>query len=134
MAIPEGNGFGLAGPDLGYGMKLAKRFVDRLQLSDGESSDDAVTGAFVCGAKRAASLGRAPVIYDFEWAYALWGLLGEAPADLVALRKKLFQGASHHYWDQRRIVDAVASATYKLSPAEVLARLGTGWRQMLVGG
>jgi len=130
LAPPKGGRFGLAGPDLGYGLKLARRFVDRLQLAEGESPDDALAGAFACAAKRAASFGRAPVIHDAEWAYTLWGLLGDAPGDLVAHRLGLFRGAAHHYWDQREIVDSVSEDALALTPAQVRARLGD-WRRLI---
>ena len=32
--------------------------------------------------KRASMFGRAPVIYDLEFAYSLFGFLGGAPAEL----------------------------------------------------
>jgi hypothetical protein len=128
---PPGDGrFGVTGPDLGYGLKLAKRFADRLQLAPGESVVDAIAGCFACGTRRSATIGRAPVIYDMEWAYTLWGYLGDAPAALVDLRSELFRGAAHHYWVQREIVDAVAPSTLALAPAEVRARL-TDWSSLI---
>ena len=91
---PKGPRFGSTGPDLGYGMRLARRFEDRLDLAAGESVGDAIVGCFSVGSHRAASFGRAPVIYDMEFAFTLWGFLGGAPPDLVALRTALFQGAA----------------------------------------
>jgi hypothetical protein len=130
MIPPRGGRFGSTGPDLGYGLKLAKRFAERLDLAPGESLADAIAGGFACGTRRSASFGRAPVIYDMEWAFTLWGYLGDAPLDLVEARVPIFRGASHHYWDQRSIVDAVAEATVRLTPAEVRAQLGS-WRALL---
>jgi hypothetical protein len=128
---PTHNGrFGNTGPDLGYGLKLAKRFADRLELAPGESVDDAIAGGFACGTRRSAAFGRAPVIYDMEWAYTLWGYLGGAPVELIEGRVPLFRGASHHYWDQRRIVDSVVASTLRLTPAEVRAEL-VQWRSLL---
>ncbi len=130
LEAPTAPRFGRTGPDLGYGLKLAKRFGDRIELAAGESADDAVAGCFACGTRRAASFGRAPVIYDMEWAYGLWGYLGGAPDDLVAARVPLFRGASHHYWDQRGIVDAVMAPTLRLTPAQVREQLAS-WRQLV---
>lgn len=130
MIPPRDGRFGNTGPDLGYGLKLAKRFAGRLDLAAGESVDDAIAGCFACGTRRSAAFGRAPVIYDMEWAYTLWGYLGDAPDDLVEARVPLFRGASHHYWDQRAIVDMVAEATLRLAPAEVRAQLA-GWASLL---
>jgi hypothetical protein len=128
--LPVGRNFGSAGPDLGYGLKLAKRFTDRLIVPEGEHVEDAIAGCFACGAKRASGFGRAPVIYDMEWAYLLWGFLGEAPADLIAFRAPLFKGAGHHYWDQRQIVERVRPETFGLTPAQVGESLGA-WQTLL---
>ncbi len=128
---PSGDHLGTTGPDLGYGLKLARRFRDRLELTEGISDDDAIAGCFAVGAKRSALLGRAPVIYDFEHAFALWGFLGGAPQDLIEARRPLFNACSHHYWDQRGIADAVPPATLRLTPKEVRERL-SGWRSLLV--
>ena len=130
MAVPVGDGFGQPGPDLGYGLKLAKRFVDRLVLSAGEDVNDVVAGCFACGSKRAAIVGRAPVIYDMTWAYTLWGYLAPAPEALVDLRVPLFRGAAHHYADQRAIVDAVAPAALPMTPAAVAEAVSSGWQKL----
>lgn len=122
---------GTTGPDLGYGLKLARRLVDRLELTEGISHEDAVAGCFAVGAKRCALFGRAPVIFDFELAYTLWGFLGGAPADLIAARRPLFNACSHHYWDQRGIADAVPEGTLRLKPQDVRGRL-SDWRTLLV--
>ncbi len=128
---PTGRRFGSAGPDLGYGLKLAKRFEDKLELTEGEHAHDAIAGGFACGARRASFFGRAPVIYDLQWAFGMWGFLGGAPADLVEWRKPLFRGAAEHYWDQRKIVDAVKLDALKMSPAQVLEKLNN-WKDMLI--
>jgi hypothetical protein len=130
MIQPRDGRYGSPASDLGYGLKLAKRFAGRLQLAPGESAEDAIVGCFACGTRRCATFGRAPVIYDMEWAYTLWGYLRDAPADLVAVRVPLFRGASHHYWDQRAIVDTVAESTLRLGPAEVRAQLAS-WRSLV---
>ena len=128
---PTGPRFGTTGPDLGYGLKLAHRLVPRLVLTEREHTADVVTGCFACGARRSAFFGRAPVIYDMEWAYGLWGYLGGAPEDLVAWRKPLFQGAAEAYWDQRRIVDAVKVEALRLTPAQVRENLSQ-WKDYLI--
>ena len=122
---------GTTGPDLGYGLKLARRFAERLELTQGISAEDATAGCFAVGTKRSALFGRAPMIYDFELAFTLWGFLGGAPADLIEARRPLFNACSHHYWDQRGIADAVPEATLRLTPADVGQRL-TGWRSLIV--
>ncbi|MBV9661956.1 MAG: hypothetical protein JO337_12440 [Acidimicrobiales bacterium] len=131
LQAPSGPRFGSAGPDLGYGLKLARLLEDRIQLTDGEFRDDAVAGGFGCGARRAAHLGRAPVIHDMEWAFTLWGFFGDAPGDLIAWRKPLFRGASEHYWDQREIADAVKLETLRLTANQVREQLGA-WKELFI--
>ena len=128
---PEGRSFGNTGPDQGFALKLAKRFLDRLELAPGEHAEDAVAGCVGVALRRAARFGRAPVIYDLELAFTLFGFLGGAPAELVEFRRPYFDAASHDYWDQRDIADLVDEATLALTPADVRSRLGE-WRSMLV--
>ena len=129
---PRGDGhFGTPGPDQGYALKLARHFEGRLTLAGGEHAEDAVAGCLGVALKRAALFGRAPVVYDLELAFGLFGFLDDGPADLVAFRKPLFQAAEHHYWDQRGIVDRVPESTLRLTPAQVRARLAD-WRDLLL--
>jgi hypothetical protein len=129
-APPQGPGFGKTGPDLGYGLKLAKLLVPRLLLTEGESVDDTVAGCFAVGSRRAASFGRAPVIYDMELGSTCWGFLGDPPDDLVEFRRGLFAGAAHHYEQQRAIADLVREETLRLTPAQAAERLPE-WKTML---
>lgn len=123
---------GTPGPDQGYALKLARRFADRLVLAEGEHAEDAVAGCLGVSLRRAALFGRAPVSLDLEHAFTLWGFLGGAPPELVAHRSDLFRSASHHYWDQRGIAEAVPEETLRLTPAEVADRL-SDWRSLLRG-
>jgi hypothetical protein len=127
---PLGRGLGYPGPDQGYALLLARRIEPRLGLADGERNDDAVAGAVAVALKRASIFGRAPVIHDLEFAFALFGFLGGAPDDLVAFRRTQFEGARHHYWDQRAIVDLVPYATLRLTSAQVKERIAD-WRSLL---
>jgi hypothetical protein len=122
--------FGNQGPDQGYALVLAERFHGRLLLTENEDEHDVVAGCLGVGLARASLFGRAPVIHDLELAFGLWGYLDTAPDDLVAFRKPLFAGASHHYWDQRAIADLVPESTLRLTPAEVRRRLGE-WRSLI---
>ena len=130
---PTGLRFGKTGPDQGYGLKLARRFEDRIVLADGEDMEDAVAGCFAAGARRAAAMGRAPVIYDMEFGYSIWGFLGGAPGDLVTFRKALFQGARHDDWTQRGIADRVREDALYLVPNDVRHRLSS-WRDLIDAG
>ena len=128
---PEGRSFGNTGHDQGFALKLAKRFADRLELAPGEHAEDVISGCVGVALRRAARFGRAPVIYDLELAFTLFGYLGGAPAELVEFRRSFFDAASHDYWDQRDIADLVDEDTLALSPAEVRSRLAD-WRSLLV--
>jgi hypothetical protein len=127
---PSGRLYGNQGPDQGFGLVLAERFHDRLLLTEGEDTHDVVAGCLGVGLARASLFGRAPVIHDFELAYGLWGYLDPPPPELIAFRKPLFAGASHHYWDQRAIVDVVPESTLRLAPADVRRRVGE-WKSLL---
>ena len=126
---PTGIRFGSPGPDQGYGMALAERFEDRLTLAPGEHAEDGMAGALAVALRRASMFGRAPVIYDLELAYTLWGYLGDAPGDLVEFRADVLRGASHDYWVQRDAVDKVKDSTLRMTPAQVRAALGD-WRSL----
>lgn len=129
-AQPVGHMLGKPGPDQGYGLSLAQKFAGRLHLAPGETEADAIAGSTAVALRRASMLGRAPVIYDFDLAFQLWGFLGDAPDDLVEFRKPLFAGAAHHYKHQREIADHVTEEALRLTPAEARARLGD-WRTLL---
>ena len=128
--MPTGARLGSVGPDQGFALRLARRFEDRLELRSGEHREDAVAGCVPVAMKRAAVFGRAPMIYDLELAFTLWGFLGGAPDELIELRVAAFQGAAHDYWIQRAIVDQVPEATLALTPATVRERLPV-WRELL---
>lgn len=128
---PSGATLGNPGPDQGYGLLLAKRFRDRLEVSEHESVADVEAGCLGVGLRRASLFGRAPVIHDFTVAYTIWGFLGGAPGELVDHRRPLFEEAAHHYWDQRHIVDQVPEATLRLLPAQAQQRFPADWRQLL---
>jgi hypothetical protein len=128
---PTGRLLGNAGPDQGYGLKLAKGFVDKIELLEQEHAADAVMGVLPVGLKRASIFGRAPVVYDFELAYTLFGFLGGAPDDLLSLRKQLFSEASHHYEAQRKIADSVPESTLRLTPTQVREQLAD-WQHLVI--
>src|SRR2546430_2385452 len=91
---PRGAGLGSPGPDLGYALTLLARFEGRLQLFGHEHPDDVDAGCVQVAMKRAAVFGRAPVIFDVELGYTVFGFLDEhPPQDLVEFRRRLFDGA-----------------------------------------
>jgi hypothetical protein len=129
-APPDSASFGHPGPDQGYALLLARRFVDRLVL-DGTHVEDSLAGCLGVALHRASHFGRAPVIHDLDIAFRIWGFLGDAPPELIAMRKLLFEAASHHYRDQRAIVDVVPEETLRLSHQEVARRFPSDWRALL---
>jgi len=128
---PRGEGFGNPGPDLGYALRLARRFEHRLRLAEGESTEDATAGCTAVAMRRCARFGRAPVVFDLDFAFTLWGFLAPAPPDLVEARGPLFRSAAHHYDAQRAIAACVTEAALALTPDEVASHLER-WRDLLV--
>lgn len=124
---------GNQGPDQGYVYTLVRLFDDQLHLIDGEERADVVAGCVAVALKRASLFGRAPVVHDLTVAFTLWGFLDpRAPAELVALRRRLFSEARnpHHYLDQRAIADAVPTAILRQPPAAVANQYQGDWKSM----
>lgn len=131
---PRGDGFGVPGPDQGYAYRLVGQFADRLILTSGEHLDDVTAGVVAIATKRSALFGRAPVVHDVAVGYRVFGYFDErAPAELVALRSKLFTEVSnpHHYRELRAVADAVPESTLRLTPAEVTRRHDEDWHSLL---
>jgi hypothetical protein len=130
---PRGLLLGSQGPDQGYMLSLARRFEGKLTLAPGEHERDALAGAVGVALKRASIFGRAPVVHDLTVALTIWGFLGEAPPELVELRKERFEEVwhPHHYGSLRRIVDMVPEGTLRQSPAQVAERHRADWRSLL---
>ncbi|HLN15219.1 MAG TPA: hypothetical protein VK277_00580 [Acidimicrobiales bacterium] len=116
---PSARRRGTPGPDQGYALRLARRFEDRLVLTEGEAADDVLVGCALLASRRSALLGRAPAVYDLEVAFGLFGYLAAAPSDLVAFRAAGFRGAAHDYDLQRELVDRVPESALLLSPDEI---------------
>ena len=100
----------------------------------GEHAADAIRGCLGVGLKRASLFSRAPVVHDFTIAFTIFGFLdASAPADLVALRKRLFAGVGHghHYTEARAIVDMVPETTLRLTPAAAASAHAADWKAAL---
>jgi hypothetical protein len=128
---PAGRSLGKPGPDQGFALKLARRFEARLVLAPEDGLEDAISGCTAVAMRRCARFGRAPAVYDLDFAFTLWGFLGGAPADLVEARGPLFRSAAHHYQAQRAIADSVREEALRLTPEAVAERIGE-WRDLLV--
>jgi hypothetical protein len=66
-------------------------------------------------------------------AFTIWGFLGEAPDELIELRRPLFAEVAnpHHYPAQRRIADLVSGEVLRMSPQEIAEAHRDGWRSLL---
>jgi hypothetical protein len=117
----RGANIGTPGPDSGFAVRLAHRFENELELSEGESAHDVLLGVALVASKRAALFGRAPCIYDVRFALNLWGFLVDAPAYVRAVRRVAFSSISHDYVAQRALVDSVPEETLRLGPDDVRA-------------
>lgn len=130
---PHGDRLGTPGPDLGYALRLVHHLDDRLVLAEGEDRDDVVAGCVALAMKRAALYGRAPVIHDLVVAFTVWGYLGDAPAELVELRRPLFAEVAHphHYAERRELVDRVPDDVLRQPPSAVEAAVRADWRALV---
>jgi hypothetical protein len=132
---PEGERLGFQGPDQGYALTLMERVGERMYLATGESLADAKYGILGVALRRASMFGRAPVIHDLNIAATIWGLFdAAAPADLVALRRKMFEGVSHvvhHYAESRAIVDHVPESTLRMSHQQVATAYPSRWSELV---
>lgn len=132
---PVGPQLGYQGPDQGYGLLLAERCRERLQLQQGEVADDAIQGCLGVALRRASIFGRAPTIHDFTVAFTIWGFLDPSPPpDLVTLRKPIFDGVRHvvhHYAEARAIAGSVPEETLRRPHGEVVSAYPASWRALL---
>ena len=109
--------------------------LDRLQLTEGEHTDDVIRGCLAIALRRASMFSRAPVVHDLTIAFSIWGFLdAAAPTDLVTERRTRFGGVArgHHYAELRYIVDMVPESTLRMTPQQVQVA-GTGQWRSLVG-
>jgi hypothetical protein len=116
---PRGERLGSQGPDQGYAFRLARTFMPRLLLGEGEHSADVVAGCVGVALKRAALFGRAPMMADLEVAFGVFGFLTEPPpGERLAERRDLFAGVAHHhhYVQLRHIADRVPEGVLSLGP------------------
>jgi hypothetical protein len=153
-----GHGRGVQGPDQGYAFRLARRFEEKLTLTEGESFEDISAAGVAIALRRAALFGRAPVTADLELAFSLLGCLrpgapgasgaggaadagdagsgsggSAAPADLVAWRAARSRGLSHHPVEARELAEAVPESTLRLRPDDVRGRVSS-WRSLAGAG
>jgi hypothetical protein len=131
---PTGPLLGDQGPDQGYALTLARRMTPRIELQGRERLDDAIRGCLGIALRRASLFGRAPVVYDVELAFTVWGFFDERPPDeLIERRPQLFEGVgnvNHHYAEARRIADLVPEATLRMTHQQAAAAYPERWREL----
>jgi hypothetical protein len=130
-AHPTGRALGNPGPDQGYVLALAQDLKAELVLAPGEHVADVVTGACAVALRRASMFGRGPMREDLEMALTLYGFLGEAAPELVALRRKLFAEVHHttvHYFAGREIADRVDADMLKGRVEQAKRAVERDWR------
>ena len=131
---PEGTHLGTPGPDQGFALTIAEHLRDQLQLTEGEHADDALAAAAAVAMKRSGLMGRAPVVHDVTVAFTVWGLLdADAPAELVELRREMFEEVHHvhHYGELRAVVDAVPAHVLSQPHGVVAAQYARDWHSCL---
>ncbi len=122
---PTGAFRGHQGPDQGYAYGLVALFDDRVHLVEHEDRRDVDAGCVAIALKRASHFGRAPVVWDLEAAYLVFGFIDKhPPAELVARRVRLFEGAAdaHEYSHVRELVACVPTEVLALSPSAIRRR------------
>jgi hypothetical protein len=118
-AQPDGALQGRPGPNVGYAYSLAERARPALELAPAEHAHDVVPVVAEIAGKRAALLGRAPVMLDVDLAVALLGYDGSADDEFVARRTRLVLDAGHDYTRRRALVDAVPDELLRARPDEL---------------
>ncbi len=103
--VPAGGGFGHAGPDAGWGLRL----LARTDLPDDDPRLRGVVEGLMMA--RAARLGRAPVPEDIEAALVLCGFGFDAPESVLERRNRWMAAVPH---EQRPGAAAVADVDANL--------------------
>jgi hypothetical protein len=132
---PEGPQLAAQGPDQGYALRIASELRPKLQLQPGENGDDVIAGCLGVALRRASLYSRAPVVHDLNIAFTIWGFYDpQPPADLVALRRTLFEGLrlpGHHYTEKLSVAQMPPEATLRMTPSEVTAAYPAEWRRLV---
>jgi len=127
-AQPTGGRLGVQGPDQGYVLRLVRLAAGRIVLHDGERLEDATAGIAAIALRRAAHFGRAPVMHDVDFAIAIWGWnLAQPPADLLARRREMWEGAGHDYAMVRELAARVREVGLDMPLPSVVASMPAAW-------
>ena len=120
---PTGKLLGSPGPNVGYALTLANRVRDQFAIAPHEHLDDAVAVVAEIAMRRAALVGRAPVITDVAVGMQIMGYTGDADPEFVDWRVRAVEGAQHNYYERRALVDAVPVDILRLAPSALPAHL-----------
>ena len=128
---PEGPRLGAQGPDQGFALHIAAQLRPKLRLQPGENADDVIQGCLGVALRRASIFSRAPVVHDLTIAFTIWGFYDATPpAELVELRKPLFEGlrlVAHHYTEALVVADMAPESTLRMTPAQVADAYPADW-------
>ena len=116
---PKGALLGSPGPNVGFGLTLAKRASDRLNLEPHEHAEDAIAVVAEIAMKRASTFGRAPTSIDVDFAMDLLGYRGEVSDEVREWRPNIVRAAAHDYVVRRAVVDTVSPGLLRLPIAEL---------------
>lgn len=131
---PHDDRLGVTGPDPGYALTMASRYAGKLLLQPGGDAkeSDVLRGAAEIAMKRAALIGRAPILADVTVALTVWGFLDATPAaELLRLRRRMFEGVHHiapHYPLLRELADAVPADVLLRHPGAIKQLHARDWR------
>lgn len=132
---PSADLLGNQGPDQGFALRIAEQLRPKLELQPGEDADDVVEGCLGVALRRASLFSRAPVVHDLDIAFTIFGYFDpQPPADLVALRGRMFEGlrhTGHHYVEARLVAELPPEETLRGTPDAVHADYPEGWRSLL---
>jgi hypothetical protein len=120
---PAGRFLGAPGPNIGYALSLVGRARDRIALAPHEHAADAAAVIGELAMKRAAAIGRAPVMVDVECAMLVLGYRGGVDPDFAKWRVHRVEGAHEDYPRRRVLCDAVDIDELRLAPAALTPRV-----------
>lgn len=128
---PTGTLLGAPGPNIGFALKLARRRADTMRLAPHEDIDDAVAVVAEIAMRRSATIPRAPVVHDVDFAIRLLGYDGD-PTDAFEWRREVVDGTAEDWTRRRLIVDAVPEWVLRVAMPELDVRLDE-FREALQG-
>ncbi len=115
---PSGMLLGTPGPNIGFAVKLARERADTMRLGRHEALGDAIAVVAEVAMRRAATVPRAPVVHDVDFAVRLLGYDSES-AVAFEWRKAVVDGAAESWSRRRTVVDAVPKRLLRATMTEL---------------